>query len=208
MSKKQRRPESNSVRWPAYSPRLKRGPAVILPKDFGMIVALSGIDRESKVLDAGAGSGWLAVQLGRLVKKVVSYEYRDEFAKIATGNAKRMGLENVEVRLRDIIQDGFDEQDADLVCLDFADSDKAVGHAFASLKEGGTLVGYLPHAEQLKAFVLAGQAVGFADWYCIECNLREILVREAGVRPANTGLTHTGYLAFGRKKAMPQKGMA
>ncbi len=206
MSKKQRMQESNSVRWPAHASKLKRGPAVILPKDFGMIAALSGVGKESLVLDAGAGSGWLAVQLGRIAKKVVSYEMREEFSKIAQGNAKRIGLENVEVRMRDVIKDGFDEKEADLVCLDFADSDKAVPHAAAALKEGGALVGYLPHAEQLKAFVLAGQANGFGDWYCIECNLREILVREAGVRPANVGLMHTGYLAFGRKIREPKMG--
>jgi len=29
--------------------------------------------------------------------------------------------------------------------------------------------------------------------------MREILVREAGVRPENMGLMHTVYLTFGRK---------
>ncbi len=196
---KRHREESNSIYWPAQSSKLKRGPAVILPKDAGLIIALSGIDKSSKVLDAGAGSGWLAVQLGRIARQVVSYELREEFAKIASQNVKRAELSNVEIRIRDVLKEGFDEKEADLICLDLADSDKVLGHAFASLKEGGCVVGYLPHAEQLKAFVQAGEVAGFVQFYCCECNVREILVRAHGVRPANVGLMHTAYLAFGRK---------
>ena len=202
MSKKHRE-ESNSIYWPSAGSRLKRGPAVILPKDAGLIISLSGINKESKVLDAGAGSGWLAVQLGRVAKQVVSYEVRDEFAKIAEQNAKRAGLNNIEVRLRDVLKDGFDEKDADLICLDMADSNKMLASAFSSLKDGGCVVGYLPHAEQLKAFVQAGEEAGFFQWYSCECNVREILVRAHGVRPANTGLMHTAYLSFGRKLGKP-----
>lgn len=198
MSKKHRE-ESNAVRWPATAGKLKRGPAVILPKDAGLIIALSGIGHASKVLDAGSGSGWLAMQLGRVAAQVVSYELREEFAKIAQFNVKKAGLDNVEIRLRDVLKDGFDEGEADLVCLDLADSNRMLAAAFSSLKAGGAVVGYLPHAEQLRAFVEAGQSAGFGDWYCCECNVREILVRAHGVRPANTGLMHTAYLAFGRK---------
>jgi len=202
MSKKHRE-ESNSIYWPSAGSRLKRGPAVILPKDAGLIISLSGINKESKVLDAGAGSGWLAVQLGRVAKQVVSYEVREEFAKIAEQNAKRANLGNISVRLRDVLKDGFDEKDADLICLDMADSNKMLAHAFSSLNEGGCVVGYLPHAEQLKAFVQAGEEAGFSQWYSCECNVREILVRQHGVRPANTGLMHTAYLSFGRKVGKP-----
>ena len=196
---KRHREESNSIYWPAQASKLKRGPAVILPKDAGLIIALSGIGKSSKVLDAGAGSGWLAVQLARVAARVISYEVREEFAKIAQYNAKKAELGNVEIRIRDVLKEGFDEQDADLVCLDLADSDKMAGHASSSLREGGCVVGYLPHAEQLKAFVQAGERAGFSQWYCCECNVREILVRAHGVRPANVGLMHTAYLAFGRK---------
>ncbi len=184
--------------WPEF--KLKRGPQVVLPKDYGAIIAYSGIGKESKCLDAGAGSGWLAVALGRVAGKVIAYDNRAEFAVLAQKNAERAGLANVEIRVRDIIADGFDEKEADLVTLDMANSDKVVPHAYAVLKEGGVLSGYLPHTEQLRAFVDACRKAGFSeDIFCCEVIVREMLVREAGVRPANTGLTHTGYLAFARK---------
>ena len=200
MPKKRNTQESNAAKWPEIAMRLKRGPAVVLPKDAGMIIAFSGINKESVVLDAGAGSGWLAVQLAKIVKKVVSYEWREEFASLAGQNVKRAGLENVEIKIKDIFANGFDEKDADLICLDMADSDKALVHAYNALKNGGAVAGFLPHTEQLRKFVEKGQEAGFADWYCIEVIVREMLVREHGVRPANVGLMHTGYLAFGRKK--------
>lgn len=190
---------SNERSWPPHLSKLKRGPAVVLPKDAGAIIAIAGIGKKSKVLDAGAGSGWLAVQLGNVANEVISYENREEFAKLAEQNVRRAGLENVQVRMRNVLADGFDEKDADAVCLDFADSCKALAFAYSSLKEGGAVVGYLPHAEQLNAFVKEGNAQGFSSWYCIEVIVREMLAREAGVRPANVGLMHTGYLAFGRK---------
>ncbi|MDE1798135.1 MAG: methyltransferase domain-containing protein [Candidatus Micrarchaeota archaeon] len=188
--------------YPPFTRKLKRGPQVVLPKDAGAIIAYAGIGRDTKVLDAGAGSGWLAVQLGRVAGQVVSYEVREDFLKLAGENVKRAGLADVvDVRGRDILKDGFDEKEADVVCLDFANSDQAVPAAAAALKDGGVLVGYLPHAEQLKAFVLAGQASGLGAWYCCEMNVREMLVRPQGVRPANVSLSHTGYLAFGTKGA-------
>lgn len=191
--------------WPEWTKKLKRGPQVILPKDAGAIIAFAGIWKESVVLDAGAGSGWLAIQLGRIAKKVVSYEAREEFADLAQKNVKRAGLDNVDIRKRNIIEEGFDEKDVDVITLDFANSDKAVAHAFAAIKAGGVLVGYVPHTEQMKAFVVAAKAAGFEEeTLCCEINMRQMLVREAGVRPENTGLTHTGYLIFARKSLPKQ----
>jgi tRNA (adenine57-N1/adenine58-N1)-methyltransferase len=182
-----------------YLKKLKRGPQVILPKDAGMIIAFAGICKESIVLDAGAGSGWLDVQLGRVAKKVIGYEKREEFLELAKKNVERAGLDNVELRMRDVIAGGFDEKDADVVVLDMADSHLAVPKAVDSLNEKGVIVGYLPHTDQMKEFVKACEAAGFANTYCIECIVREMLVRDAGVRPQNVGIVHTAYLAFARK---------
>ncbi|MFA5108562.1 MAG: rRNA adenine N-6-methyltransferase family protein [Candidatus Micrarchaeia archaeon] len=182
-----------------YLDKLKRGPQVILPKDAGMIIAFAGINRESVVLNAGAGSGWLDVQIGRIAKKVVSYEVRQEFLDLAQSNIRRVGLENVQIKLRDVIANGFEEKDADVVVLDFANSHLAIANAIGSLKTGGVIVGYLPHAEQMSAFVQELEKNGFADNFCMEANVRQMLVRAAGVRPASMGITHTAYLVFARK---------
>jgi len=194
------RPKETPVRFPPFVRKLKRGPQVILPKDFGIIVGFTGIGRQSFCIDAGSGSGWLACMLGNVCGRVVSYEWREDFARIAEGNVKRAGLDNVEIKVKDVFA-GIDEKDADLVVLDLADAEKAVKHAFAALKKDGFLVGYLPHAEQVQRFVKACREAGFAEEniFTLEAIVREMLVREQGFRPDTKGLWHTGYLTFARK---------
>ncbi len=182
--------------------RLSRGPQVVLPKDAGAVIAYSGLQGGDRVVDAGAGSGWLTVRLASLVApagKVFSYEWREDFAKLAQKNVEKAGLQAVvEVKLKSIF-DGIDEQEIDLVCLDLAGSEKALAHAFAALKPGGVVVGFLPNVEQAKAFVLEGEALGFLHERTIDVLEREWLVRPHGVRPATTGLMHTVFLSFLRK---------
>jgi len=189
---------SDNMHFPELLLKLKRGPQVILPKDIGMILAFSGAGKETFAVDAGAGSGWLAVSLGNVCKKVVSYERRPEFAEMASGNVKRAGLSNVEIRQKDVFE-GIEEKEVDLVTLDLADAEKAVPHAAGALKQGGVLVGYLPHVEQVKRFVDACNASGLKDVFTLEAMVRQYLVREQGIRPENTGLWHTAYLVFAKK---------
>ncbi len=186
--------------FPEILRKCKRGPQVVLPKDIGVILAYSGAGKNSLVIDAGAGSGWLAVALGNVAKKVISYEWREEFAELAEKNAKRAGVsESVEIKRKNVF-DGIDETDADLVTLDLADSDKVVPHAHKALRKGGMVFGYLPHVEQAREFYEACEAAGFAEIHMVESIVRDYLVRTAGVRPENTGLTHTAYIVFAVKK--------
>jgi len=188
------------VHFPEILKKCKRGPQVVLPKDIGVIVAYSGIGKNSMVVDAGTGSGWLAIFLANIAKHVTSYEWRVEFADIAEKNAKRAGVsESLEIKRKSVFE-GIDEQEVDLVTLDLADSDKVVPHAFAALRKGGMVFGYLPHVEQARRFFEACTVAGFTEIQMTECIMRDYLVREAGVRPENTGLTHTAYLVFGKRK--------
>lgn len=179
--------------------KLSRGPQVILLKDAALMSAFTGLQSGDKAVDAGAGSGWLAIYLGSIVApggKVISYEWREDFAALAERNVKKAGLEGVvEIRRKDIFA-GIDETDANLVTLDFAESDRAVAHAFGALRPGGWCVGYHPNVEQVKAFVEAAKAAGFEHAQTVESMVRELLVRPQGCRPQTTGLTHTGYLTF------------
>ena len=86
------------------------------------------------------------------------------------------------------------------VTLDLADSDKAVAHAHSALRAGGMVFGYLPHVEQARRFFEACTAAGFDEPHMMEAIVRDYLVRESGVRPENTGLTHTAYIVYAIKK--------
>ncbi len=49
---------------------LKRGPAIMLEKDIGIILANTDINKSSIVLDADSGSGVTSIFLAKFVKKV------------------------------------------------------------------------------------------------------------------------------------------
>ena len=178
--------------------KLKRGPQVILPKDIGMIIAYSGVDKNSVCIDAGTGSGWLAVSLARVAKQVYSYDVREDFTAIAEKNKQMLGLDNLILETGDVFKK-INEKDADVVTLDMPGSEKALRNAKKALKPGGTVVGYLPHTEQVKKFAMKLQSLGFTDIHTIETIVRDMLVREEGVRPSTKGIWHTAYLVFARK---------
>ncbi|MDE1856964.1 MAG: methyltransferase domain-containing protein [Candidatus Micrarchaeota archaeon] len=178
--------------------RLKRGPQVILPKDIGMVLTYTGVDRNSVCVDAGTGSGWLAVSLARVCKEVYSYDTRDEFTKIAEKNKANERLDNLTLKKGDVTK-SIKEKGVDLVTLDMPNAEKAVNNAHKALKPGGYIFGYLPHMEQVRKFTAALERKKFADIVVLESIVRDMLVREQGMRPSTKGVWHTAYLVFAQK---------
>ena len=181
------------IHLPPYIRRLKRGPQVILPKDAGIILTYSGVGKNSRVLEAGTGSGYLTRMLANFCKEVITYERDDRFYKLAKKNLS--DVKNVKIKHQDI-RDGIRERNLDLIVLDMPGSHEVIPLTYRALKPGGCLVGYNPNMEQVKQFVLKGRETGFVDDITVEVLTREILVREYGVRPASIGITHTAYLSF------------
>ena len=71
---------------------MRRGAAVVYPKDAAQILALADMFPGARVLEAGAGSGALSCWLLRAIGEtglLVSYERRADFAEIARGNVDR-----------------------------------------------------------------------------------------------------------------------
>jgi tRNA (adenine57-N1/adenine58-N1)-methyltransferase len=198
MERKRKRGANVEVRFPPVLKGMKRGPAVIIPKDIGMVISYTGIGKGSKVLEAGAGSGFATILLGNIAKSVVSYERNADFFELASKNVEKGGLKNIKLKNADIL-DGIAEKGLDLILLDMPDSEKAVEIAHTALAEGGFLVGFLPNIEQAKEFHLKCESTGFSEVFMIESIVREYDVREYGVRPKHVGLMHTAYLVFARK---------
>ncbi|HUY70314.1 MAG TPA: methyltransferase domain-containing protein [Candidatus Baltobacteraceae bacterium] len=178
--------------------RLKRGPQVMLPKDIGMVITYTGLNRNSVCVDAGTGSGWLAVALARVCKEVYSYDIRDEFSKIAERNRVAEGLDNLFLKQGDVTKK-IEEKNVDLVTLDLPNSHLAVGKANKALKKDGYIFGYLPHMEQVKIFVSRLEKYKFVNIFICEVIVRDMLVREQGIRPSTKGVWHTAYLVFAQK---------
>lgn len=191
-------------RFPPILKKLKRGPQVILPKDLGMIVAFSGMNKESVVVDAGAGSGFSNAFFGSIAKKVYSFENREEFYDIASKNIKRSGLDNVILKSESVFEGiGQIVEEIDIVTLDLPNAENIFNSDF-KLSKDGYVVAYLPHVEQVALFAKAAKEKGY-EIFVLEAIVREMLTRDRGTRPQNTGLMHTAYLVFCKKADSDKK---
>ncbi len=183
--------------------KMPRAGSIVLKKDLGAILAFTGVGTGDVVVDAGAGSGAMALYLANIVRptgKVYSYEIREEHAKIAQGNLSRAGLAAfAEIKLKDI-REGIDEKNVDVVTLDLPDPWSVAEHAYAALKRGGFIASYTPYVEQTRKSAEAFKGAGFMDVKSIEILERELEVKDVGCRPKTRMMGHTAYLTFGRKR--------
>ncbi len=177
--------------------RIKRGSQVMLPKDISTIVGVCGINKKSRVLDAGTGSGATACFIASLAKQVYSYELRTDHARVASSNVNYLGLKNVKIKNKDI-NEGIDERKLDVVIFDMPEPWWPVKKAHKALKPGGFLVNYSPNLTQTKKFVeeLGNDFIYLKTTEIIE---REWEVSDLKLRPQHRMLGHTGFLSFARK---------
>jgi len=179
--------------------KIKRAPQIIPLKDVAAIVAETGVNKNSLVVDAGAGSGALALFLANIAKKVVSYEIRKDFAAVANENVKFLKLKNVAVKNKDVYS-GIDEKNVDVVTLDLPEPWKALEAADKALKAGGFIVSYSPTIPQVSDFVTAAaKNKNFLHIKTIEIIQREWEFNERIVRPKSQPIGHSGFLTFVRK---------
>ncbi len=186
-------------RLPDLMKKLKRAPQIITLKDAGIIAALTGLNKEDIVVEAGTGSGALTVYLAGIAKHVYTYEIRKDFYEIARANFEKLGIKNITIKNKDIIK-GIDEDSVDLVVLDMEFPEKAFKAAHRALKVGGFLVIYAPVIEQVSRFRNFLDEKHFANIETFECILRPWNIEPPDKsRPSGNFLAHTGFLTFARK---------
>ncbi|MFH1316171.1 MAG: hypothetical protein ABII01_01515 [Candidatus Woesearchaeota archaeon] len=79
--------------------KIKRGAQIITRKDIGEIIVETGLNKDSIVVDCGAGSGGLACYLAFLCKKVTSYDIRQDHLELVKKNMEFLGLKNLVLKL-------------------------------------------------------------------------------------------------------------
>lgn len=181
---------------------LERGPQIITPKDAATIVFRLGLRAGETVVEAGVGSGALTMALINSVMptgKVVSMEFREEFARGAEKNIKRAGLQDYwDVKIGDIRKDNPGVE-ADAVSLDMPDPQLALDNIETFLRPGGRISAYVPNTNQLADVVHGLQDRNYIEIDALENIQRRMEVHPGGVRPSFENLGHTGYLIFARK---------
>ncbi len=175
----------------------KTGPATISAKDVGTILARTGLNKKSRVVDAGTGSGILAAYLGNITDDVTTYEKRKEHYTLAKSNLKKL-RSPVIAKCADITK-GIAEKKVDVIILDLPAPWDVFSHVETSLKSGGYCVCYVPNMTQVQEIVLQAKNHPFLVQDIIETMERQWTIKGRVCRPEHDSLGHTAFLIFIRK---------
>lgn len=177
---------------------MQRGPQVMLPKDIGWILAKTGINANSRVVDAGGGSGSLCLSLANICKEITVYESNAEHHRILMKNIAAFGFTNVKVKQEDIYK-GIVEKELGLITLDLPEPWKVILYAAKALKNGGFVVVYSPQINQAKQFIDSAKETRIKIIETVELLERKWKIEGQIMRPEFEMLGHTGFLVMGRK---------
>lgn len=183
--------------------RADRVTQVIYPKDAAQIIINAGIGPGSRVAEAGVGSGFMTAILAYYIRpsgKVYGYDKREDSISTARKNLEMLELLDwVELKLRDVITDGFAERDLDAVILDMGDPWNAIPRATEALRPDGVLVVYVPTVNQVIKVLRAMSDHGYVDVRMFDVMVREWKTEPNEVRPQTWVNAHTGYILISRR---------
>ena len=185
--------------------KMKRGAQVVYPKDQAMIVAAGDVRPGCTVVEAGAGSGALTLALLAAVGpegRVVSFEHRDDHARIAQRNVERFHggrPDNWELVAEDVVA-GLAARRAHRVVLDLLEPWTVVASAAEALAPGGLLVTYTPTVPQvMRTTERLWEDGRFSQVKTTETLVRGWDVDGLAVRPAHRMVAHTAFLTTARR---------
>lgn len=186
---------------------MPRGAAVIYPKDAAHILMQTDIFPGARVLEAGVGSGGLALALLRAIGptgRLYSYERRDDFAEIAKANVETFyggPMPNWEIRVGDLV-DARGPEEVDRAILDMLAPWECIDTVAEVLVPGGFLCCYVATTTQLGRTLDTIRAnTGFTEPTAREYSSREWHAEGLAIRPGHGTSGHTGFLIFARRLA-------
>ncbi len=91
---------------PLASPAVE-GECMLAPRVEARLLQDLAIRPDDKVLEIGAGSGYMAALLASLASRVVSLEINESLARMARENLQQAGITNADVRVADACANAF-----------------------------------------------------------------------------------------------------
>lgn len=188
-----------------YVLKMARGATVLYPKDAGALLVWADIGPGMTVVEAGTGSGGLAMMLARAIGsagRLVSVERREDHAGLA---AKRISgffgsvPDWVDLRVGEVA-DAIAEVCPERIVLDLPEPWDLVAPAARHLPGGGVFACYVPNVPQVEAVRDAiDEAKCFIETTTFEVMMREWSVSGRSVRPSHRMVGHTGFITVARK---------
>ncbi len=191
-----------------YVLSMPRGATVVYPKDAGQIIQQADVFPGAHVVEAGLGSGALALSLLSAIGMdghLTSVERRAEFAEIAQANVESWfgpQLPPWDVVLGDLddVLASMDEGSIDTVVLDMLAPWENISSAAHALRSGGVIIGYVATTTQMSRFVEDLRASEcFTEPESSETMVRTWHLDGLSVRPDHRMVAHTGFLVVARR---------
>ena len=118
---------------------LGEGECMLAPRVEARMLQELQVQRHERVLEIGAGSGFMAALLGHRAQSVISLEIRPDLAKLAADNLRRAGASNVAVVQADGVHGYAAEAPFDAILLSGSLA-KVPADLLGQLKPGGRLL--------------------------------------------------------------------
>lgn len=131
---------------------VRLGHSMLQPRVEARILQDLQIKPTDRVLEIGAGSGYMAALLAHRAERVVSLEIHPELAEMARENLRDAGIQNADVRLNDGARDAIPDGPFDVIVL--SGSVAAVPTALLSLLRDGGRLGGIVGGEPVMRFTL------------------------------------------------------
>ena len=117
---------------------VRLGHSMLQPRVEARILQDLQIQPTDRVLEIGAGSGYMAALLAARAERVVSLEIHPELAEMARENLRDAGVHNADVRLNDGARDAIPDGPFDVIVLSGSVAEVPT-HLLSLLREGGRL---------------------------------------------------------------------
>ncbi|HEY6668272.1 MAG TPA: tRNA (adenine-N1)-methyltransferase [Candidatus Nitrosopolaris sp.] len=180
----------------------ERKTQIIYPKDLGFIVARTGLENGSMVLEIGTGSGALTTFMASIVRPnghIYTFDVNENFMEIAKRNLEKAGVIDYVTMNRHDPHEGIDVTDVDIAIVDLGDPWTLIREVRKALKGSGSFVAICPTVNQLERTAFELKENDYVDIDCVELMIRNIEARQGMTRPSMRMIGHTTYLIFARK---------
>lgn len=132
---------------------LGHGQCMLAPRVEARMLQDAAVHKHEKVLEIGAGSGYMAALLAHRAQRVISLEINPELAEMARTNLHKAGIHNAEVRQFDGAKGAPAEGPFDVIMLSGSVAE-VPQTLLAHLKVGGRLVAIVGDEPVMRATIV------------------------------------------------------